>query len=340
MAYTAPGYYLIEPANPTDELSEAIRRFDVGWKIRHSRTDDLLLYHYTTPRGLKGILESRSLWCGHAFYFNDPNEIKYGTDLIHDILIDIRAREVNNEIQTFLEKLSEQLGWTFKGLEYNPFMVCFCESSTMLSQWRSYAAGGMGYCIGFNFSDAIRRANNLEDLSPERRPALRKVIYKEDDQRKLAYEYLEAVIDAVRASRNGGTHRTARWMDVVSVMAAQAVNHLIDMVLCFKRQEYREEREWRLLWVTQPNHLPENLGIRSHEQILSPYRVAYLIDTSEENAPTMPVASIHFGPAQDPSIAKITLDQIIRKYESDNHPIKLNRSDIVIEEPGYKFRWP
>ncbi len=261
MAYTAPGYYLIEPANPTVELSEAIGQFDVGWRNRHSRTDDLLLYHYTTPPGLKGILESRSLWCGHAFYFNDPNEIKYGTDLIHDILIDIRAREANREIQTFLEKLSEQLGWTFKGLDYNPFMVCFCEPSTMLSQWRSYADGGMGYCIGFNFSDAIHHADNLEDLSPERRPTLRQVIYREDDQRKLAYEYLETVIDAVRASRNGGTHRTAHWMDVVSVMAAQAVNHLIDMVLCFKRHEYGEEREWRLLWVTQPGHLPENLGI-------------------------------------------------------------------------------
>ncbi len=197
MAYTPPGYYLINPAAPTDELTEAISQFDVGWRNRHSRTDDLLLYHYTTPPGLKGILESRSLWCGHAFYFNDPNEINYGIDFIQSVLLDFRKSETDNEIQTFLEKLSEQFGWTFKGLEYNPFMVCFCESSALLSQWRSYAEGGMGYCIGFNFSDAIHHADNLKDLSPERRPTLRQVIYREDDQRKLAYEYLETVIDAV-----------------------------------------------------------------------------------------------------------------------------------------------
>ncbi len=340
MAYDPPGNFLFTPVGDTPELTGVIKEFHSEWKEKHAEEEDLLLYHYTTPDGLKGILESRSLRCGHAFYFNDPNEINYGTGLILEVLDTIRASESRPEIQEFLDKLKLQVGVTFKTYGFNPFMACFCKSDKLLSQWKSYATGGMGYCIGFKFSDVTRLAKDLEDLSTARQPVLRRVIYQEEEQRELISRYINMVVEGAKISLDSGTHRRARWEDVVPVMAIQAVNHLIDMIVSFKHHEYKEENEWRMVWTTIDYFLPEQVVIRNNNQRLTPYRPAYLFDYDENHSPSFPIRSICFGPAQEPLLAKLTLDMLTRRCEADQHPIKVVRTEIDIKEPGYELRWP
>ena len=148
MAYTARGNYLYEPVSATPELSKAIRNFDVAWLAIHSRADDIQLYHYTTAAGLDGILRSRALRFGHAYYFNDPNEINYGQKFVSEIIQNILEEENQKESKEFLEALGNQLRIAFGGAGHNPFMACFCETGDLLSQWRIYSSGGRGYCLG------------------------------------------------------------------------------------------------------------------------------------------------------------------------------------------------
>ncbi len=317
-----------------------MRQFHDQWLEYHTSVKDLVLYHYTTPEGLNGILESRSLRCGHASYFNDPNEIMYGMELILEALHTERASESRGDIQAFLDGLKMYVEITFTTYRFDPFIACFCESSTLLSQWRNYATGGMGYCIGFNFSDTTYLAHGLDSLSQDRRAVLRRVIYLEEMQRELINQYISLMVEGAKNAMDAGTHRGREWHHIIPVMAVQAANHLIDMILSFKHPEYKEENEWRMVWITREDHLVNNIGIRNSNHTLIPYRTAYLFENDQDSNPTFPIHSICYGPAQDSSLAKLTLDILIRRYESDHHPIKLNRSDIVIEEPGYRLRWP
>ncbi len=44
------------------------------------------LYHYTGIHGLKGIVESQTLWATHYKYLNDAEEIRHFRDRLPDIL--------------------------------------------------------------------------------------------------------------------------------------------------------------------------------------------------------------------------------------------------------------
>ena len=35
------------------------------------------LYHYTSPKALKGILKSNNLWFSNIYFLNDTSEMKY-----------------------------------------------------------------------------------------------------------------------------------------------------------------------------------------------------------------------------------------------------------------------
>ena len=309
--------------------------------MKHSNEDDLLLYHYTNPEGLKGILESRSIWCGHASYFNDPNEIDYGMELIAGIIDEFLEINQEGEIYNFLIELKRTLGIIFKNYGYHPYMACFSESGKMLSQWRSYATGGMGYCIGIGFSNATLLADNIDNLSTDRRPKLRRVIYDLNIQREVATDYIQLVIDGSKTTfDNWANVPDDQKHTVMMMMVMQAANHLIEMILCFKLYEFRDEKEWRMVWVTREDHLAKEVDLRTDNHALTPYRPAYLFYIDENQIPIFPILSICFGPAQDESLAKKTIDILIRRSVAVEHPIGLVRDNIVLEVPGFHLRWP
>jgi len=50
----------------------------------YADSPEKLLYHYTTVTGLKGIVESQSLWASDVRYMNDSAELKYIISLLKD----------------------------------------------------------------------------------------------------------------------------------------------------------------------------------------------------------------------------------------------------------------
>lgn len=50
----------------------------------YADTPKELLYHYTTISGLKGIVESQSLWASDVRYMNDSAELQYIISLLKD----------------------------------------------------------------------------------------------------------------------------------------------------------------------------------------------------------------------------------------------------------------
>jgi hypothetical protein len=45
-----------------------------------------IVYHYTDDAGLRGIIESGTLWYTDVSYLNDPSEFKYGVSIATNVL--------------------------------------------------------------------------------------------------------------------------------------------------------------------------------------------------------------------------------------------------------------
>lgn len=115
-----------------------------------------LLYHYTTPEGLLGILESGSIRATHVRYLNDRNELKNALSpeymrLLSDLLLpeadEVRKGRLGNvnrfqrDEQVFVASFTDD-GAVREGEDIKP--------GNRLSQWRAYSNQAGGFSLGFD----------------------------------------------------------------------------------------------------------------------------------------------------------------------------------------------
>ncbi len=196
------------------------------WLKKHKPSEDSRFFHYTTLSGLRGILNHRALWCGHISTFNDPLEIQYGKNLIIDVLNHAMEQEEHQEVRNLLRSVLISVQ-AFGEQLHDVFAACFCESGSLLSQWRAYANRGGGYSLEFQFSSNTQITSNIDKPDDWKFPFLRRVIYNENDQRSLVKQYLDSIVaGSKKVFKTGHPHASP-----AAVMALQAVNVLIDMLI-------------------------------------------------------------------------------------------------------------
>lgn len=143
------------------------------------------LYHYTSAKGLDGILKSQSLWATQYIYLNDEKEIKLFIEdelpnfikphieaaYLERLWEDEQARNSFFGNQASLEEAIEHDSGIIGECLLNPLneQIYICSFSGesgnenidnhgQLSQWRAYGEDG-GYCIVFN----TKKLENLND---------------------------------------------------------------------------------------------------------------------------------------------------------------------------------
>jgi len=107
------------------------------------------LYHYTTQKGLLGIVKDKEIFATHNQYLNDRREFVHAVNLCRE---EIEQRRKNfkghSSVAEYLEGLNNLLALPFEGI--NVCVCSFSENGDLLSQWRAYSAGGAGFSIGFS----------------------------------------------------------------------------------------------------------------------------------------------------------------------------------------------
>jgi hypothetical protein len=217
-----------------------------------SDTPPNILYHYTTTIGLKGILETSTLWATDATFLNDAQELQFGRhDLCSALLA--KAQELVSDIQDqhgpeYSRASIIQTAVHYLMSEYdvvrpvmtNPvYVTCFCEEGDLLSQWRGYSGGG-GFALGF-------APHALLDISLEQEEdPTRGDLYKSLHTELVRIQYgdaaIQPVIDQIVAEiapepkAHSGTEgwHYAMWK-IVPALAG------------IKHGAFAEEREWRLI---------------------------------------------------------------------------------------------
>ena len=120
------------------------------WTAKIVKPDEEIpnLFHYTDGNGLIGILGSSSLWSTHFQSLNDASEMHYGRSLAWGLA---DTAEPGDKRRFLLRTMEIADSVIVQGA--TPYVVSFCSSGDLLSQWREYGGRGAGYSIAFGFKE-------------------------------------------------------------------------------------------------------------------------------------------------------------------------------------------
>lgn len=331
--------YLMNPEKSSPPLKDALDAFNEKWLAVHTYIDNLILYHYTTLDGLKGIINNRSLWCSHIRTLNDPSEIQYGKNLV---ISQIDEHIKSNEDKVIIE-LFEQLKMLINGFEilFHIFVGCFCQEDNLLSQWRNYSAQGGGYSLGLKFNSNIKFSHYETNLNNTSHIILRKIIYSPAVQIYNIKSCLDSIIagcmDSIKWFTKTGLGVPQDW----SLIAAnEAINILFDIILSFKDPVFSEEKEWRIIKVVRDDDRPDLYKFRNSKSRLIPYLDTYVYEKIGATS-IFPLESITYGPMLEREITEAILKLFLinsRRSPISENIIEINSGTVAINSAGFKIR--
>jgi hypothetical protein len=206
------------------------------------------LFHYTDLGGLIGILSNDDLWLTNCRFSNDEGEMSLGYAIAKGVIED-ELRTAPAENKDFLQDLHDLLDANSPD---DVYICCFCDEDNLLSQWRGYGANGTGVSIEI---DAKKFSWATGPDMPLGVMRLWQVDYDQEKQKGMVRHAIQFGLAAP-----GDVKERAQ-------MAADAIKFFIPT---FKDRDFREEREWRLIFTPGPN-CTVGPQFRVGRQMLVPY---------------------------------------------------------------------
>ncbi|UOR03873.1 DUF2971 domain-containing protein [Hymenobacter aerilatus] len=214
--------------------------------------DGKKLFHYSTPPGLLGMLESKCLWFSNIHYLNDSREYYYIFDLLKRVLeegyhaivpqkylsvIKEKERTRNNYDEPAWLYETDTDYWTNINMILPVFSFSLTEKKDILSQWRGYCPDG-GYSFSFD-------SEQLNDMMREYRLEIKKCLYDDTEQRKFIRDEVIGVTpeNYVLAFTDQTPFGLPPALDSMKYMYARASRY----APLFKHYKFKEEREWRII---------------------------------------------------------------------------------------------
>lgn len=219
----------------------------------------MVLYHYCSPEGFLGIMQSKKLWLSGLHNMSDYLDGSWVAGIISDIFYELSSEYSQDAIN--------KVATSYNHSKFSPYVCCFSEDGDLLSQWRGYASDGSGFSIGFNSdifpcSHEMPRMANLGDGNKEKL-SLSRIEYDADKQKSLVKHLVEF---ALRYEENGRQFDTnlmqvqSAYLDYISQeMGVQqpfpyfdasmdaVIRWLVGYAVIAKNPAFHEEKEHRLI---------------------------------------------------------------------------------------------
>lgn len=215
------------------------------------------LYHYTTFRGLLGIVRGRTLWASDVRYMNDSAELKHTADLIR---LEVSQRIAAGHPRP--ELLNRFLDWVKHRITngHMLFGASFRSNGNLLSQWRGYGGVGKGVSIGFD-PDYVLRCAVEQDFQ------IGRCIYDRDEQQRLIGQIVDTVerqAERVDTSTDDTAADHRREFQAIE-------SDLLRIAAVLKHPSFEEEQEWRLVSPVITDYLSAAVLFREGTSMLVPY---------------------------------------------------------------------
>jgi len=269
------------------------------------------LYHYTSIEGLKGILDTRSLWASQIHFLNDTQEFKYSTTILEKVLSERKPKLHQNALlmsaisppgpylpkspEEAFSRLYDFLSEMVTSDVYEKIPICVFSLSkwwNLLSQWRGYCPSGGGYSIGFRF-------DLLNQILQKKNFRLLECIYDQAEQKTI----IESEIDELERD----FRKCEPTKDFDGAMMKVGGKYFLDFsrkAPTFKDPSFGEEGEWRIV----SNAInPKDLKFRVGRAFLIPFFPISLEDTG-----SFPIDEIWIGPAAEQALAENSLQNYLR----------------------------
>jgi hypothetical protein len=271
------------------------------------------LFHYTTIRGLLGILRDGVIFATDCRFVNDEQELKHGLESIALPHLEKQREDQDDFYVNFLVSLirGDRERTDTQPYGVTPYIACFSEKGDQLSQWRGYGAEVGAVALGFSLT-LLRDA--LSTSNPQMGAHLLKVLYKADEQSEL--------FDRVFPPRSGkpwlsGPRAGGEWIMDISTAA----------ITC-KHSKFEEEEEWR---IAVPNrsgsgrraapHQPDDFRVDG--KFIAPY-IKVSLRTADGR---LPLTRVICAPG-DPEIAQAGVTSVLEKFGYDIDAVVVEKSMI------------
>ena len=215
--------------------------------------------HYTSQKGLLGIVKEEKLWATNIKFLNDEQEFQHAIKLINEIIPKATITEASSNYSVYIkyiEAIEKKLMSldSFKTDSIYTFSVS--EELDLLSQWRGYCPENNGDCVTLNTDGVF---NDIKEIYPN--SYLQKCVY---NQEKKESE-LKAVLNKfwLQYSALSSKKEQASIVDSLASEIALLASH-------FKHSSFSEENEWRII-IMLDYAADEDLKFREGKSSLIPY---------------------------------------------------------------------
>lgn len=253
------------------------------------------LYHYTTLKGLLGIVSSRGLWASDIRYMNDSAEMKHAADLIKkDIARRIAEGHPNPKL------LNQFQYWVGHRIDHGHmlFSASFRSNGNLLSQWRGYSTHGKGVSIGF-------APETILDCAAAQSFQVARCVYTPQEQEQLIAQVVDAI--EVLADEYGECTDPAIRPPEQSYYNSfeKGESDLLRIAAVLKHPSFEEEQEWRVVSPVLTDFDQASIHFREGTSMLVPYLEFRL--TATPDAP-LHLEHLFLGPSPNISISMSSLE--------------------------------
>lgn len=279
-----------------------------------------ILYHYTKPEKLLGIVESGIIRFSNALYLNDKEEVTYSYKLILSLIDEMP--ELNQDL---FKRIHEHFHNKYKNIvtggedyadKYEYYTISFSTDGDNLTLWNNYSKGlsYTGYNIGFRKKDLIFDMEKQGFHS-----VYGNIIYKRETQitiLKLIFDKWNKRFEKVSQGRNTQKNRDKRidtmfeLIDILSVIS-----------LFFKNPHFKDEKEYRIIFINSPD-------VNTFKQTKIFEKNGLFIPYIEYKFLKRTVNSINIGPTLEENIFYTSTRRMLSNFGYDKKTI--NRSKIPL----------
>ncbi len=308
----------ITPQEAEEEaaLEQFVKEIEVGKRPKLDTIDDIknllwksfprMVYHYTTPEGLNGILKSQSFWLTDSDFLNDKSEFLYSVEMLSLVINKLLAKDPNNDFfKNIIKRIKEiEEGFSIFGESF--VITSFSAEYDFLSQFMQYANNCSGYCLGIDTNLLIENCHifnidNIEkfkgsrngfDFGTEIKPNFEyfhigKVIYNSTNQEKIINILLKE-----------GEKKYTFGLGDISVNIEMFLDDIKPYLLLMKDSIFESENEYRIIcWMED--------SLKLNNRVVNNIPIPYL-ELAPNDDELLPIKSITVGSKIDYSLAKLS----------------------------------
>lgn len=273
-------------------------------------------YHYTSPAGLKGIIESKKIWFSNIEYLNDEQELFYTYNLVKKITEEIQVDNYSDFLKGVFDQYDKYIQTRKREhVSSDYYIACFSNSEDNLSLWHYYTKNenSIGYNIEFS-KNLIERLlhENTYNLDTSR-IIHGQVIYNVERQRELIKNAINDFNDAYLNSND------LQVQNNIALFFWYLVN---DFSLFFKHKAFKAEKEYRIILPKGKLNNRVELKSREYNGFFIPY-IERLFDVED-------IKSIKLSPTNKETLVKESVINLLKMNNYNANIIKVEKSDIPL----------